>query len=213
MHINDVERAIGVSKKNIRFYEEKGLLTPRRETGNGYRTYSEDDVARLARIKLLRKLDMPLALIGDMLEGRVSLSQGVQKHTADLQERQRSLESTLSICTALAEESGTLNDFDALSRLEMLSAMEQQGVRFADGQKNDKQKKYHGAILAAMIFIALMATAATLLSLTLLASGLPRPVLVVSIGVPLALSIGAGFALRQRMEEIARGDEDDYRDY
>lgn len=213
MHINDVERAIGVSKKNIRFYEEKGLLTPRRETGNGYRTYSEDDVARLARIKLLRKLDMPLALIGDMLEGRVSLSQGVQKHTADLQERQRSLESTLSICTALAEESGTLNDFDALSRLEMLSAMEQQGVRFADGQKNDKQKKYHGAILAAMIFIALMATAATLLSLTLLASGLPRPVLVVSIGVPLALSIGAGFALRQRMEEIERGDEDDYRDY
>lgn len=213
MHINDVERAIGVSKKNIRFYEEKGLLTPRRETGNGYRTYSEEDVARLARIKLLRKLDMPLALIGDMLEGRVSLSQGVQKHTADLQERQRSLESTLSICTALAEESGTLNDFDALSRLEMLSAMEQQGVRFADGQKNDKQKKYHGAILAAMIFIALMATAATLLSLTLLASGLPRPVLVVSIGVPLALSIGAGFALRQRMEEIERGDEDDYRDY
>lgn len=213
MHINDVERAIGVSKKNIRFYEEKGLLTPRRETGNGYRTYSEDDVARLARIKLLRKLDMPLALIGDMLEGRVSLSQGVQQHAADLQERQRSLESTLSICAALAEESGTLNDFDALSRLEMLSALEQQGVRFVDGQKNDKQKKYHGAILAAMIFIALMATAATLLSLTLLASGLPRPVLVVSIGVPLALSIGAGFALRQRMEEIERGDEDDYRNY
>lgn len=213
MHINDVERAIGVSKKNIRFYEEKGLLTPRRETGNGYRTYSEDDVARLARIKLLRKLDMPLALIGDMLEGRVSLSQGVQQHAADLQERQRSLESTLSICVALAEEGGTLNDFDALSRLETLSAMEQQGVRFADGQKNDKQKKYHGAILAAMIFIALMAAAATLLSLTLLASGLPRPVLVVSIGVPLALSIGAGFALRQRMEEIERGDEDDYRNY
>ena len=54
MKINQVEAAVGVTKKNIRFYEEEGLLAPCRNAGNGYREYSEEDVARLRRIKLLR---------------------------------------------------------------------------------------------------------------------------------------------------------------
>ena len=40
MKINEVEAAVGVTKKNIRFYEEEGLISPRRESGNGYRSYS-----------------------------------------------------------------------------------------------------------------------------------------------------------------------------
>ena len=38
MKINEVEAAVGVTKKNIRFYEEEGLITPSREPGNGYRS-------------------------------------------------------------------------------------------------------------------------------------------------------------------------------
>jgi 4-alpha-glucanotransferase len=34
MKINEVEAAVGVTKKNIRFYEEEGLITPSREPGN-----------------------------------------------------------------------------------------------------------------------------------------------------------------------------------
>ena len=44
MKINEVEAAVGVTKKNIRFYEEEGLISPRREPGNGYRSYSEASV-------------------------------------------------------------------------------------------------------------------------------------------------------------------------
>ena len=35
MKINEVEAAVGVTKKNIRFYEEEGLISPRREHGSG----------------------------------------------------------------------------------------------------------------------------------------------------------------------------------
>ena len=38
MKINEVEAAVGVTKKNIRFYEEEGLISPSREPGNGYRS-------------------------------------------------------------------------------------------------------------------------------------------------------------------------------
>ena len=48
MKINEVEAAVGVTKKNIRFYEEEGLISPSREPGNGYRSYSQADVERCA---------------------------------------------------------------------------------------------------------------------------------------------------------------------
>ena len=50
MKINEVEAAVGVTKKNIRFYEEEGLISPSREPGNGYRSYSQADVERLRRM-------------------------------------------------------------------------------------------------------------------------------------------------------------------
>ena len=48
MKINEVEAAVGVTKKNIRFYEEEGLISPRREPGNGYRSYSESELLHSA---------------------------------------------------------------------------------------------------------------------------------------------------------------------
>ena len=40
MKINQVEELVGITKKNIRFYEEQGLLNPDRNPENGYREYS-----------------------------------------------------------------------------------------------------------------------------------------------------------------------------
>ena len=44
MKINEVEAQVGITKKNIRFYEEQGLLSPRRNSENGYRDYGEEEV-------------------------------------------------------------------------------------------------------------------------------------------------------------------------
>ena len=60
LKINEVEALVGITKKNIRFYEAEGLLTPRRNSENGYRDYGDEDVAVLRRIKLMRKLGLPL---------------------------------------------------------------------------------------------------------------------------------------------------------
>lgn len=64
MNINDLERLTGITKQNIRFYEKKGLLHPKRNSTNNYREYTEDDLAALNTIKLFRKLDLPLEDIG-----------------------------------------------------------------------------------------------------------------------------------------------------
>ena len=50
LKINEVEKAVGITVKNIRFYESQGLLSPRRNNANGYRDYGEEEVAVLQRI-------------------------------------------------------------------------------------------------------------------------------------------------------------------
>ena len=54
MKIKQVEELVGITKKNIRFYEEQGLLQIERAE-NGYREYHQKDVIRLQEIKLLRR--------------------------------------------------------------------------------------------------------------------------------------------------------------
>ena len=77
MRINEVERLVGVSKKSIRYYEEEGLLTPARENGNGYRSYSDADVRALRTIRLLRRLGIPPEIIRQvsiaMYEGEINM--------------------------------------------------------------------------------------------------------------------------------------------
>jgi TonB family protein len=109
MKINEVEAAVGVTKKNIRFYEEEGLITPSREPGNGYRSYSQADVERLRRIKLLRKLDVPLAEIREMLEGQKTLAEGMAQQLERLSTRRKDLDEAIGFCTVLEKASGSKN--------------------------------------------------------------------------------------------------------
>ncbi len=104
MKINEVEAAVGVTKKNIRFYEEEGLITPSREPGNGYRSYSQADVERLRRIKLLRKLDVPLAEIREMLEGQKTLAEGMAQQLERLSTRRKDLDEAIGFCTLLQKD-------------------------------------------------------------------------------------------------------------
>ena len=67
--IEQVAARTGLTKRTLRYYEEVGLLPPTDRTEGNYRRYSEDDIARLERIKKLRDLlGFSLADIGKLLE-------------------------------------------------------------------------------------------------------------------------------------------------
>ena len=74
MRIKEVEQRTGLTAKAIRLYESKGLLKPARETENDYRDYTEEDVARLKTIAILRKLDLSVAEIKEWTDGQSGLS-------------------------------------------------------------------------------------------------------------------------------------------
>lgn len=90
--INEVEALVGITKKNIRFYEAEGLLSPRRNSQNGYRDYGDAEVDALRRIKLMRKLGIPLEEIRQMLSGAHTVADGMRRHLVTLVQRLREIE-------------------------------------------------------------------------------------------------------------------------
>ena len=70
MKIKDVEKQVGISKANIRFYEEEGLIHPARNQENNYREYSKADVEQLQEIKKLRLIGIPVQEIKEIYEDR-----------------------------------------------------------------------------------------------------------------------------------------------
>lgn len=93
MRIKEVEQRTGLTAKAIRLYESKGLLKPARETENDYRDYTEEDVARLKTIAILRKLDVPVKTIKEWTDGKTELRDILQK--AAEQNREASRENEL----------------------------------------------------------------------------------------------------------------------
>ncbi|MCD8342081.1 MAG: MerR family transcriptional regulator [Clostridiales bacterium] len=125
MKINEAEALVGITRKNIRFYEQEGLLTPRRNRANGYRDYGEEDVTRLQQIKLLRKLGLPLSEIRRIFGREQTLSDALNRHGAALRRERARLEQSLAMTASLAGEHLTLDTLDAAGRLQ---EMEQLGT-------------------------------------------------------------------------------------
>lgn len=68
--IGEFGRRAGLSVKALRIYDRSGLLPPAEvDPASGYRRYAVAQLDRARRISLLRRLDMPLAVVAEMLAG------------------------------------------------------------------------------------------------------------------------------------------------
>ena len=217
MKINEVEAAVGVTKKNIRFYEEEGLISPSREPGNGYRSYSQADVERLRRIKLLRKLDVPLAEIREMLEGQRTLAEGMSQQLERLRSRRKDLNEAIGFCEVLEKDTVSLNELDVEQTLARLAAREEQGVTFVNIERTDrKAERIKGALVGAGLLTALMAFIIATMAWAFYTDpqgAPPLPLVIVLLGIPAGCIVGTLKVLLDRIEEIGKGEEDAYRNY
>lgn len=102
--ITELAREYGISLRAIRFYEDKGLLAPRRI--NGGRAYTRRDRVRLGLILRGKAVGMSLAeiehilsLYGERGEGHAAqleyLIARIDTATAELDQRRRHLEAML----------------------------------------------------------------------------------------------------------------------
>ena len=67
MLLNEIINEVGMTKRAVKYYEEKGLLSVDKDS-NGYRNYSVQDVEILKKISVYRKLGIGIKDIQSLLE-------------------------------------------------------------------------------------------------------------------------------------------------
>jgi len=112
MKIKQVEELVGITRKNIRFYEEQGLLNVERAE-NGYREYHQEDVIRLQEIKLFRKMDISIEEMKSLFEKKKSLQICLEQHLRELEHRKEDLSKMQGMCERLILEHRSLDSLNA----------------------------------------------------------------------------------------------------
>jgi MerR family transcriptional regulator, repressor of the yfmOP operon len=75
--VRDAAGRLGVTPRTLKYYEERGLVTPDRSEGR-YRLYDEKDLERFGRILRLRALGFSLHGIIEMLKRPLETTEGGQ---------------------------------------------------------------------------------------------------------------------------------------
>ena len=171
----------------------------------------------MRRIKLLRKLDVPLADIREMLEGRKTLAEGMAQQLERLSTRRKDLNEAIGFCEMLEKDTVSLNELDVEQTLARLAAREEQGVTFVNIERTDqKTRRIRGACIGAALFVTMMAFVMAIMGWAIYTDpqdAPPLPLLVVMFGIPAGCIVGTLKVLLDRIEEIGKGEEDAYRNY
>lgn len=82
MKISEVCSKTGLTKRTVRYYIEKGLISPDVyfKSGKEFREYTDYDVEMLCAIAMLRKLDIPIDTIGNMVRTPDSITEHFQEY-------------------------------------------------------------------------------------------------------------------------------------
>jgi len=134
MKIGEVAKETGLSVSNIRFYERKELLCPRRDQESRYRDYEEEDIRRLKEIRLLRKLGLSLESIYLMYQGQAEYEGLLRRQEEELAEQIGILQGSLELCRRLETE-GALSALDVDGWLVWVRQEETKGKRFAAAEE------------------------------------------------------------------------------
>ena len=213
MKINEVEALTGIPKKSIRYYEAEGLLRPARDSSNGYRRYTAEDMAVLQRIKLFRKLDTPVDEIRRVFVGELTDRAALERQQIALTHQSKEVEQRRILCEQLILSISENGSLDTDSALETMNNMEKKGVRFHDFTRTDYKKKIRTVWFAAIGFALVMLALAALIWWANDSDPLPVWGFLLMEGFFVVPAIGVFIAGIDRVKEIKGGEEDDLSNY
>lgn len=134
MKIGEAAKETGLSISNIRFYEKKGLLEPARDQESKYRNYTEEDILRLKKIIIFRKMDLSVEQIAAVLRGKIDAKEVLKNQEQELLNKIREMEGALELCRILEKEEAPL-DIEPEQYLDYIAQEEKKGKKFSKSEE------------------------------------------------------------------------------
>ena len=213
MKIKQAEELVGITSKNIRFYEEQGLISPGRAE-NGYREYRQNDIEKLKKIKILRKFDVSLENIKSVFNEKMDLEDCLEEQMKAFERERENITHMEEMMKAMLAGNITIHNLDTDEWLEQIDQMEKEGTSFVNLSKVDiRMKKKAGAIAGAFVIIIAALVGIVALLWANHYEHMPIGMLIFLIAFPTIAIIGLVVALIGRIKEIEGGEEDEASKY
>lgn len=151
MLINEVEHIVGISKKSIRYYEENGLLTPKRNQENDYRIYSEKEIEKLKLIKFLRELNVSIRELKQLESGNLTLQECMEERIRQIEREEKNYQKIKSMCASISASVDTYKTIEIEEYFKTMNVLNKEGFTMRD-IKTNKTKKIIGAIISSFLF-------------------------------------------------------------
>jgi len=118
MNIHEAAQITGLSKKTLRFYEDKGLIVTVRGD-NLYRNYTDEDIDSIKRIKLLRSIGVSISDISLLQNNIITLNEVVMQRIKSLQEDMLNNKQQLELCNEIIDIGDNWNKLIALKSIDL----------------------------------------------------------------------------------------------
>ena len=131
MTIKQLEQELEIPRATIRFYEKEKLIAPKR-SDNSYREYSDEDVAVLKKIIILRKIGLSVADIKMVLDGDCTLQSLLDKNISNLQNQMKELEGAINVSKLMKDRNEDISGLDENRYWTEMEELEKAGSRFKE---------------------------------------------------------------------------------
>lgn len=126
--IGELARRTGLTVKTVRYYSDRGIVTPAARSPAGYRLYTVDAVARLRLVRTLRDLGLDLPTIAKVMDRELSLPEVAAVHAEALAVRISALRLRRAVLRSVARRGSTPEETDLMHRLAQLSEAERRAL-------------------------------------------------------------------------------------
>lgn len=214
MFINEVETLVGLSKKSIRFYEENGLIKPKRNAENDYRVYSDQDVEKLKIIKFLRELDVPIRSIKLLNERKLTLQECMEDRVDKIIIEEDKYKKIKNMCLEISKSNDSFDTIDITKYFEQINILNKEGFTMRN-VKSNKTKKIWGAVFSSFIFTVFFVFLVSIISYFQFTEvdKMPWVLYIFLMAIFVIPIVGIVYNLIIRIKEINRGEEDEASKY
>lgn len=214
MNIQEVSHLVGLSKKSIRYYEENGLLKPKRNRENDYRVYDQEEIQKLKVIKFLRELNVPIHDLRLLQEKKLTLAECMRERIRKIEFEEKKFSQVKEMCLEICDSSDTFENIDITKYFQEMNTLNKEGFTMRNVHTK-KSKKIREAVVSSLVFSSFFLFLVGILSYFQFTEvdKIPWIIYIFLILLFLFPVVGIVYNLVIRIHEIQGGEEDEASKY